>query len=86
MRLAALFHDIGKPRTRVVVDGEGTFYNHEVVGAEMTREIMGRLRYSGEQVEAVVIFAAAQAGGIEITEIDIKGIVPAAFFLFEESI
>lgn len=54
VRLAALFHDIGKPRTRVVVDGEGTFYNHEVVGAEMTREIMGRLRYSGEQVDAVV--------------------------------
>lgn len=54
VRLGALFHDIGKPRTRVVVDGEGTFYNHEVVGAEMTRQIMGRLRYSGQEIDAVV--------------------------------
>lgn len=54
VRLGALFHDIGKPRTRVVVEGEGTFYNHEVVGAEMTRQIMGRLRYSGQEIDAVV--------------------------------
>lgn len=54
VRLAALFHDIGKPRTRVEVDGEGTFYNHEIVGAEMTQSIMERLRYSGDTTAAVV--------------------------------
>lgn len=53
VRLGALFHDIGKPRTRVVVDGEGTFYNHEIVGAEMTRVAMERLRYSGDMIAAV---------------------------------
>jgi tRNA nucleotidyltransferase (CCA-adding enzyme) len=46
VRLAALLHDIGKPRTRADVDGEGTFYNHQRVGAEMTREILDRLRFS----------------------------------------
>lgn len=54
VRLAALFHDIGKPRTRVVVDGEGTFYNHEIVGAEMARVAMDRLRFPGETIDAVV--------------------------------
>ncbi|HEV3264790.1 MAG TPA: HDIG domain-containing protein, partial [Acidimicrobiales bacterium] len=37
LRLAALFHDVGKPRTRAFVDGGVTFHHHEVVGARMTR-------------------------------------------------
>lgn len=54
VRLAALLHDVGKPRTRVIVNGEGTFYNHQHVGAAMARTILGRLRYSGETIEQVV--------------------------------
>jgi tRNA nucleotidyltransferase (CCA-adding enzyme) len=53
VRLAALLHDIGKPRTKVVVDGEGTFYSHQHVGSAMAREILTRLRYSREMVETV---------------------------------
>ena len=53
VRLAALLHDIGKPRTKVVVDGEGTFYNHQHVGAEMARIILTRLRYSRDMIDAV---------------------------------
>jgi tRNA nucleotidyltransferase (CCA-adding enzyme) len=53
VRLAALLHDIGKPRTKVVVDGEGTFYNHQHVGAEMARAILTRLRYPREMVDSV---------------------------------
>ncbi len=45
VRLAALFHDIGKPRTYSEVDGIGHFYGHQIVGAEMTTEIMRRLRF-----------------------------------------
>lgn len=53
-RLAALFHDIGKPRTRKVLPGKGmTFYHHEVVGAKMTRKRMRDLRYSSEDVRRV---------------------------------
>ncbi len=53
VRLAALLHDVGKPRTRRVVNGEGTFYNHERVGAEMTREILDRLRFPHRERDRV---------------------------------
>ena len=40
-RLAALFHDIGKPRTRGYLEGKGTtFHHHDAVGARMTRKRM----------------------------------------------
>jgi poly(A) polymerase len=53
LRLAALFHDVGKPKTRAFVDGGVTFHHHEVVGARMTRHRMQALRYANEDVEAV---------------------------------
>lgn len=54
LRLAALFHDIGKPRTRSVgEDGRVHFYGHEDVGASMTRRIMERLKFAGADVDAV---------------------------------
>lgn len=53
-RLAALFHDVGKPKTRSFDKGKGvSFHHHEVVGARMTRERMQALKYSKEDVEAV---------------------------------
>ncbi len=53
LRLAALFHDVGKPRTRAFVDGGVTFHHHEVVGARMTRKRMQALRYPNEEVDTV---------------------------------
>jgi poly(A) polymerase len=54
LRLAALFHDIGKPDTREFhSDGRVTFYHHEVVGARMTRARMRELKYPKTDVEAV---------------------------------
>ena len=53
-RLAALFHDVGKPKTRGFRRGKGvTFHHHEVVGARMTRDRMQALRYPNADVEAV---------------------------------
>jgi poly(A) polymerase len=53
-RLAALFHDIGKPKTRGYRKGKGvTFHHHEVVGARMTRDRLQALRYSNVDVEAI---------------------------------
>ncbi|MEY2967042.1 MAG: hypothetical protein RLY50_1092 [Actinomycetota bacterium] len=53
-RLAALFHDIGKPRTRGFKPGKGvTFHHHEVVGARMTRDRMRQMKYSNDDIEAV---------------------------------
>ena len=53
-RLAALFHDVGKPKTRGYKRGTGvTFHHHDVVGARMTRDRMQALRYSTEDVRKV---------------------------------
>lgn len=53
-RLAAFFHDIGKPKTRSYRKGRGvSFHHHEVVGARMTRDRMQALRYSNDDVEKV---------------------------------
>jgi poly(A) polymerase len=54
LRLAALFHDIGKPRTRAITDGGVSFHHHEVVGARMTRVRMEALRYPSSDVDTVV--------------------------------
>ena len=54
LRLAALFHDVGKPRTRAFENGGVTFHHHEVVGARMAKERMKALRYSTEDIEVVV--------------------------------
>lgn len=53
VRLGALYHDVGKPRTRSIGDGGVSFHHHEVVGARMTRERMRALKYSSDDVEAV---------------------------------
>ena len=53
LRLAALFHDVGKPRTRAFADGGVTFHHHEVVGARMTRKRMQALRYPNDEVDLV---------------------------------
>ena len=53
VRLAALFHDVGKPRTRAFGPGGVSFHHHEVVGARMTRDRMRALRYSNDDVAAV---------------------------------
>jgi poly(A) polymerase len=50
LRLAALFHDIGKPATREFGGSGVSFHHHEVVGARMTRKRMNELRYPKEMV------------------------------------
>jgi tRNA nucleotidyltransferase (CCA-adding enzyme) len=57
VRIAALLHDIAKPRTAAAkpdAPGEHTFYRHEQVGAEMTEVIARRLRLSTKEREALV--------------------------------
>ena len=53
LRLAALLHDIGKPKTRSFERGRVTFHHHEVVGARMARERLAALRYPNQVVEDV---------------------------------
>lgn len=54
LRLAAIFHDIGKPPTRKFEEGGGvSFHHHEIVGAKMTRKRMRALRFDKETIKAV---------------------------------
>lgn len=53
LRLAALFHDIGKPKTRRFDDGGVTFRHHEAVGAKMARKRLRALEYPDEVVNDV---------------------------------
>ncbi|MCH8899311.1 MAG: CCA tRNA nucleotidyltransferase [Acidobacteria bacterium] len=53
LRLAALFHDVGKPETREFGPGGVSFHHHEVVGARMTRRKMTELRYRKSVVDDV---------------------------------
>ena len=53
LRLAALFHDVGKPATRKFDGPKVTFHHHEVVGASMTRTRLRRLRYPKSTVNQV---------------------------------
>jgi poly(A) polymerase len=54
LRLAALLHDIGKPKTRrFEKDGRVSFHHHEVVGAKMTRQRLAKLKYPNEVIKDV---------------------------------
>jgi len=54
IRLAALLHDIGKPKTRAFIEGGGvSFHHHEVVGARLAKKRLQELRFDGDTVEAV---------------------------------
>ena len=54
IRLAALLHDIGKPRTRELIPGGGvSFHHHEVVGAKMTKKRLKELRFDSKSVDDV---------------------------------
>jgi len=53
VRLAALLHDIGKPKTRSIGPGGVSFHHHEVVGARMAEERLRALRYPNDLVTDV---------------------------------
>ena len=54
IRLAALLHDIGKPKTRALIPGGGvSFHHHEIVGARLAKERMKKLRFSNEVIDDV---------------------------------
>lgn len=50
LRLAALFHDITKPKHKRATDTGASFYGHEGSGAKVARKVMKRLRYSNELI------------------------------------
>jgi poly(A) polymerase/tRNA nucleotidyltransferase (CCA-adding enzyme) len=53
--MSALLHDIGKPRSKEGEGEQATFYNHEVIGAKMTRDLLRRLKFKKEEVEKITL-------------------------------
>ena len=59
LRLATLFHDVGKPPTKAVGDdGRVHFYGHADAGAAITRRWMNRLKFSNDEIAAVTKLVA----------------------------
>jgi poly(A) polymerase/tRNA nucleotidyltransferase (CCA-adding enzyme) len=54
VRLAALLHDVAKPRTKRGKGPDSTFYGHEIVGAKMTAQILNRLKFPKKEIEKIV--------------------------------
>ncbi len=50
LRVAALFHDVGKPNT---AKGDGTFLGHEEVGAEIAKRALERLRFAQKEIDVI---------------------------------
>jgi tRNA nucleotidyltransferase (CCA-adding enzyme) len=55
VRLAALFHDLGKPDTRELVENGATFYGHDRLSTKMTAKLMKNLKYSNDLIDQVKI-------------------------------
>jgi len=53
VRLASLLHDVAKSRVKAGKEDESTFYNHEILGARMTFQILNRLKFSGKEIEKI---------------------------------
>jgi len=70
VRLAALFHDVGKPRTKAGPH----FYNHQFVGADMTRAALSRLRFPNDLVDRVcqLVSQHMYSAGDELTDAAVR--------------
>ncbi|MFH1129422.1 MAG: HD domain-containing protein [Patescibacteria group bacterium] len=55
VKVAALFHDIGKPETKQGEGPDSTFYNHDYVGAKFVDKILKRLKFSNKFIDKVVL-------------------------------
>lgn len=85
LRLAALFHDIGKIETFTMDDkGIGHFYGHEKAGAELTENILRRLKLDRQTIDSVVILIKYHDMRIEENERSVKRVLgrlsPEIFF------
>ena len=78
VRIGALFHDIGKPRAKQGNGPDSTFYNHEIIGAKMTKKILERMKYSNDLVEKItklVRFHLFYYNVDEVTESSVRRLI-----------
>src|SRR3989344_668645 len=59
VRLAALLHDVGKPRSKRGTGPDSTFYGHEVIGAKLAARALERLHFSKKEIEKISLLVRA---------------------------
>lgn len=74
VRLAALLHDVAKPRTKRGEGSDCTFYGHQVVGERMAIEILDRLRFSKKTIERVALLIREHMFVYDIGEVSEAGV------------
>ena len=73
VRLAVLFHDIGKPETFFQDKNEvGHFYSHASIGAKLTNKILKQMRFDGNTIDVVTELVKYHDAQIEPTEKSVK--------------
>ncbi len=74
VRLAAFFHDIGKPKAKRGHGYNATFYGHEYIGARMTKQIMERLKFPRKVIDKTVLLVKNHMFYYNVDEVGEKGI------------
>ena len=75
VRLAALLHDIAKPRTRDYdASGQATFYNHQVLGKKIAQDILQRLRFDKRTVKKVSLLVREHMFTYDIGKVTESGV------------
>jgi tRNA nucleotidyltransferase (CCA-adding enzyme) len=74
VRLAALLHDIGKPKTKRGEGENATFYNHEYAGAKIVESIMTRLRFSKKVIDKTVLLVRNHMFYYNVDEVGESGV------------
>ena len=74
VRLAALLHDVGKPKAKRGEGEDATFYNHEYIGERMTRNIFERLRFSRRVIDKVTLLVRNHMFYYNVDEVGESGV------------
>ncbi|MFA5961471.1 MAG: CCA tRNA nucleotidyltransferase [Parcubacteria group bacterium] len=74
VRLAALLHDVGKPKSKRGEGENATFYNHEYIGERMTKNILERLRFSRRVIDKVTLLVRNHMFYYNVDEVGESGV------------
>jgi len=74
VRLAALLHDVGKPKSKRGEGENATFYNHEYIGERMTKDILERLRFSRRVIDKVMLLVRNHMFYYNVDEVGESGV------------
>lgn len=74
VRLAAMLHDVGKPKSKRGAGENATFYNHEHIGAKMARNIIERLKYSRKIIDKVELLVRNHMFYYNVDEVGESGV------------